>query len=89
MDNDFPLGLRRALESGDCVLFVGAGVGLHIHGPDGKPLPDAPSLAEQLANYFSIEIGETRDLAKISQYIEIKKGRPELEAYLNSNPAIS
>ena len=35
-----PLGLRQALESGDCVLFVGAGVGTHFKNSDGSQAPD-------------------------------------------------
>ena len=78
---DIPLGLRQALESGDCVLFVGAGVGQHLQVA-GSPLPDARTLAIALASEFKIDVGGVTDLAKISQVVEIRKGRTELETYI-------
>ena len=39
MSDALPLGLRQALESGQCVLFVGAGAGKHLLGPDSNPAP--------------------------------------------------
>lgn len=73
-----PLGLRHALESGECVLFVGAGIGSHLKGPDGQTAPDGHNLAKQLAEAFSIDT-DTYDLTQISQIVTIRKGRPELE----------
>jgi len=52
--NEFPLGLRQSLEAGDCVLFVGAGIGCHLKTPDGGSAPDATALARELADYFGI-----------------------------------
>jgi len=78
---DIPLGLRQALESGDCVLFVGAGMGGHLK-VEGSPLPDARTLAADLAAEFKIDVGGVTDLAKVSQIVEIRKGRPELETYI-------
>ncbi|MCI0564551.1 MAG: SIR2 family protein [Nitrososphaera sp.] len=82
MSEVLPLGLRHALESGECVLFVGAGIGVHLFTADGKCLPDAASLAKELAQEFSIETSEPHDLAKIAQVVQLRKGRPELEAFL-------
>jgi hypothetical protein len=77
------LGLKQALESGDCVLFVGAGIGEHVRDEQGKPAPDGGTLAGELAAHFGIEISDIPDLAKISQLVEIrKKGRTELEAFI-------
>jgi len=74
------LGLRQALESGDCVLFVGAGVGEHFIATDGTHAPDGGTLAKELADQFGIEAGGSPDLAKVAQIIEIRKrGRSELE----------
>jgi tetratricopeptide (TPR) repeat protein len=79
---EIPLGLRQALESGDCVLFVGAGIGDHLLR-DGKPTPDGTSLAEGLAQDFKITItAKPVKLAKVSQIVELRKGRLELETYL-------
>jgi tetratricopeptide (TPR) repeat protein len=78
---DIPLGLRQALESGDCVLFVGAGIGRHLKVA-GSPLPDARTLATDLADEFKIDVGGVTDLAKISQVVQIRKGRTELETYI-------
>jgi hypothetical protein len=78
---DIPLGLRQALEAGDCVLFLGAGVGHHLTR-DGVPAPTGAALARELAEQFKIESDGATDLAKISQVVEIRKGRTELEAFL-------
>jgi hypothetical protein len=80
---DIPLGLRQALESGDCVLFVGAGLGCHLQ-VTGSPIPDARALASDLATEFKIDVGTVTDLAKISQVVEIRKGRTELETYIKT-----
>lgn len=52
MTLELPLGLRQALESGDCILFIGAGIAFHQHGPDGKQAPDGWGLAKELADFF-------------------------------------
>jgi hypothetical protein len=77
-----PLGLRQALEAGDCVLFVGAGIGSHLFR-DAAPAPDGRTLARELADNFKIDVGASLDLAKVSQIVEIRKGgRTELETFL-------
>lgn len=89
---EFPFGLRQALESGNCVLFLGAGMGHYMKDANGDSAPDGKSLAKELFDYFKIEVEATDDLAKVSQYIQIKKGsRIELETYIrqrfsNMNP---
>src|SRR5215831_15221077 len=65
------LGLKQALESGDCVLFIG--IGCHLVDPEGKPAPDGETLAKELAAHFGLEVGEHPDLAKVAQVIEIRK----------------
>lgn len=84
---ELPLGLIRALESGDCVLFLGAGIGDHLFDGDENPAPDANSLAKELASYFGIETEGMYDLAKIAQIVEIRKGRKDLETYLRDRLA--
>ena len=79
---EFPLGLRHAIESGSCVLFIGAGIGEHLIDSEGKPAPDAITLAKELASNFSIETKGNYDLAKISQVVELRKGRTELESFI-------
>jgi tetratricopeptide (TPR) repeat protein len=87
MSAPLPLGLRQALESGQCVLFVGAGVGGHLHAADGTSAPDAVALASEMAHHFSIDPGSTPDLAKVAQLVQIRKGRPELETFLRKRLA--
>lgn len=83
MEPVLQLGLRQALESGDCVLFIGAGIGCHLHSPDGEVAPDGTGLAKDLASHFSIDVGDAPDLAKVAQLVEIrKKGRSELITFL-------
>lgn len=81
---DFPLGLRHALEAGECVLFIGAGIGKYYLNADGQPIPGGEGLAKDLAKHFSISVTGEYDLTKISKIVEIRKGRPELVAFLKS-----
>ncbi|WP_447963579.1 P-loop NTPase [Nitrospira sp. Ecomares 2.1] len=82
MPNPLPLALRRSLESGECVLFVGAGIGGHLQGEAGRFAPDATSLAKEIAEEFSIET-TNYILPKITQVVTIrKKGKSELVAFL-------
>lgn len=79
---DLPMGLISALESGNCVLFVGAGAGCHASYPDGSHAPDGATLAQLLAERFRIDVGDEHDLAKVSQVAQIRKGRPDVIAFL-------
>ncbi len=79
---DLSLGLRRAIESGNCVLFIGAGIGAHLFDPSGNTAPDGISLAKELALYFSIDTHGVYDLAKVSELVELRKGRKELVVFL-------
>ena len=80
---DIPLGLRDALELGNCVLFLGAGIGEHLTDSDGYPAPNGAMLAEELVDEFSIDTTDVSNLAKIATIVEIRKGRAELEAYIS------
>ncbi len=64
---ELPLGLRTAFESGERVLFVGAGMGEHLLDEKGNPAPDAASLANELAEYFMIETSEVNVTSLKSQ----------------------
>jgi tetratricopeptide (TPR) repeat protein len=81
---DLPLALTTALESGNCVLFIGAGVGRQAHLPNGNPAPTASELADQLAKKYNIEAGPDPDLAKVAQVVQARKGRKELIAQIDS-----
>jgi hypothetical protein len=76
-----PLGLRQALESGSCVLFVGAGIACHLT-VDGAPIPDGRTLSNDLASTFKVDVGGVSDLSKIAQIVELRRGRTELEKYI-------
>jgi tetratricopeptide (TPR) repeat protein len=77
-----PLGLRHSLESGSCVLFIGAGIGGHLKDKDNNRAPDAKALAKEMSDKFKINT-KIYDLAKISRIVEIRKGRPELISFLS------
>lgn len=80
---DIPFPLKQALENGSCVLFIGAGMGYHMLDPEGNTIPDATRLAKMLAEKFDVPTSGDYDLAKISQYVEVKKkGRQELVAFI-------
>ena len=79
-----PLGLRQALETGDCVLFLGAGIGCHYSRPDGKPAPDAKGLVEDLIKHFKLGIAPT-DLARVASLVEIRKNRAYLDEFVTKS----
>ena len=79
---ELPFGLRHAIESGECVLFLGAGIGAHLKDSQGRTAPDGPTMAKELAEYFAIDTGGEFELSKIAQIVEIRKGRTELETFL-------
>ena len=79
---DIPLPLRHSIEAGNCVLFLGAGIGTHLRDPEGNPAPSGSELAKELAEQFSIDYDETYTLAMIAEVVCIRKGRSDLEAYL-------
>jgi SIR2-like domain len=83
---NLPLGLRQVLESGDCVLFIGAGVGRHLKGPDDSSAPDGETLAKELCVRFGIE-PESPNLAMVAQLVEIRRSRPDLEGFLRKRLA--
>jgi hypothetical protein len=84
--SDLPLGLRQVLESGDCVLFIGAGVGGHLKRPDGSTAPDGRQLAKDLSAHFGLGTTST-DLAKVAELIEIRKDRSVLETFVKRSLA--
>lgn len=78
-----PVALRNLLESGNGVLFVGAGVGWSAFDVHGQPMPDGSRLAGDLAAEFDIDLGASTDLAKAAQVVEIRHGREKLESFLS------
>jgi len=81
MISGIPLGLKTALESGDCVLFLGAGIGNHTLDPSGKAAPNGAALARELVAHFDIDT-TVDNLAKISQVVEDRRGREALEEFI-------
>ncbi len=81
---DIPLGLRNAIETQNCVLFVGAGVGCHFKSNDDSCAPTGSELCELLCDKFSIPYQPNYKLSQIAEIVEIRKGRKELEAFISS-----
>lgn len=79
---DLPLALRTGLETGNLVLFVGAGVGHNLTDSANNNAPDAGQLAAEMAAHFKIDAGAKPELSKVSKIVEIRKGRAELDAYV-------
>lgn len=79
---DIPLALRTALESGQCVLFLGAGIGSSVRDPHGNPAPDGPQLTQLLIDHFGLGDLEDTSLPQVAQLVEIRKGRAELESFI-------
>jgi tetratricopeptide (TPR) repeat protein len=76
-----PLPLLQSLESGETVLFLGAGVGHHLFR-EGAHMPDGAQLAAELAVHFALDTGGDTDLPEVAQYVELKRGRPALDAFI-------
>jgi hypothetical protein len=81
-----PFNLQQSLETGNAVLFVGAGMGYNMIDSDGNSIPDAYNLAKKNADHFSVPVTDASyDLARISQYVVSKfHGRDELMVFLKS-----
>ena len=78
---DLPMGLVNAIESGNCVLFLGAGIGNHASDRNGDGAPDAATLAKRLAHRFGVDT-DTFDLPKVAQIVELRRGREQLLAFV-------
>ena len=79
---EIPLSLQQAIESGKCVLFLGAGIGRHLT-TNGKPLPSGWELTQELCKKFDLEMKDSYELPLISRVVELQKGRKDLESYLH------
>ena len=80
---DLPLGLVGAIESGECVLFLGSGVGHNMLTADGRVMPDGKNLARALASRFKIDVADDPDLAQVAQVVELRHDRDRLIGYLH------
>ncbi|MBI9047320.1 MAG: SIR2 family protein [Anaerolineaceae bacterium] len=81
---EIPFTLKHSLESGDCVLFVGAGVGQHFLSDKGEPAPDGYNLAKEMAEEFRIDLEGDYELTTVSRLVELRKGRKELISFLKN-----
>ncbi|MBN1186974.1 MAG: SIR2 family protein [Bacteroidales bacterium] len=80
---DIPLGLRNAIDTQNCVLFVGAGIGLHLKKPDGSMAPNGRELCELMYAKFKIDHQPNSTLSQISEIVQLRYGRKELESFLS------
>ena len=76
------LGLRTAIENGNCILFLGAGIGANTKLSDGKKSPDGKTLAEDIAKKFSIDISGNPELPKVAGVAELRNSRTDLILFL-------
>jgi hypothetical protein len=79
---EIPLSLRQTLEAGECILFLGAGIGEHLKDSDGRKAPNGKELTEELKSHFKIDSVLSSNLRKISQLIEHRHGREELDIFI-------
>ena len=80
---NIPYDLRQALETGNGVLFIGAGMGYNMVDSENNKIPDGTGLAQAIATRFSVPVDGSHDLAKIAEYVVIqKKGRTELKIFV-------
>ncbi len=69
---NIPPDLQNAIETGNCVLFIGAGLGFNTVCDDGKPMPDSKMLAEGLSKKFKLPNGTENSLIEAATYIDVK-----------------
>jgi hypothetical protein len=81
---NIPLGLRNSIETNNCVLFVGAGIGCHFKTPTGDSAPDGAQLCKLLCEKISVNYKPDCRLSQIAELVEIRKGRKELESFISS-----
>jgi tetratricopeptide (TPR) repeat protein len=79
-----PLGLSAALETGNCVLFLGSGIGFNLSDDAGDPAPTGDQLAKEMAEAFEIDTQGNNNLALVSQIVERRHGRNRLNSYLTT-----
>jgi len=79
-----PLGLRHALETGQCVLFIGSGVGKYVKNKKGEKAPIGNELAKELIEHFHLGIEQTTPLMQVAELVEIRKGRKDLENFVKT-----
>lgn len=80
---DLPLGLVNALESGNCVLFIGAGAGYETLDEHGAMGPAGVALAHSIATRFSIDTEGNDDLAAVAQLAESRHSRAKLISHID------
>jgi hypothetical protein len=81
-----PLTLRQAMEKGECVLFLGAGVGGHYTAPGGGKAPTGDDLSKELIQHFKLNIDPT-DLPRVAQLVELRESRAQLDAFIRKRLA--
>lgn len=87
MSDLIPARLLAALESGRCVLFLGAGAGAYALDSAGGPAPDGGQLARDIASHFGIDAGDEPDLSLVAQVASLRHGRKDLDSYLSKRLA--
>src|SRR5689334_1717108 len=82
-----PLPLRGVFQSGKGILFLGAGIGYNAFNAKGEKMPDAVTVAKELASKFSIDTGGADILSKVAQIVEKRHGRQELLSFMSKRLA--
>ena len=68
--------LTRQVQSGSCVLFLGAGASRSSGAPTGR------ELADDLASHFLGGMADSPTLSRVCEYVETNSSRKDLEEYL-------
>src|SRR4051794_19416846 len=69
--------LRDIIQSGNCALFLGAGVSMDSGAPSG------PGLAQELSeSYFPSEQPPYKDISLVAEAIDASAGRKDLNSWL-------
>ncbi len=64
---NIPLGLSNSIDTQNCVLFVGAGIGCHFKKPEGDCAPNGTELCQLLCEKFGIVYQPKCSLSQIAE----------------------
>jgi hypothetical protein len=77
-----PEALLQSIRSGNCILFLGAGLGYNLVNESGDNCPDGQTLARRMCDEFNLNT-KTDDLSVASELVELRcKGRGPLLDFL-------
>lgn len=75
--------IRRKIEDGQCVLFLGAGANRSSQNSAGQPAPLESDLVRLIAGKFYPDEDAPKTLVEIASCVEVTHSRPELNHFIH------